>query len=90
MDTDHYILETKVRVKLSTPQSPFDKKTRRFSKPTEPQWQAYNDAVSRIYNASLLSQDVEKLKRFNTAVSMAADECLSKDIPPICPEVLGA
>ena len=82
MDTDHYILEMKVRVKLSTPQSLIDKKARRFSKPTDIQWQAYTHAVSRIYTTSLLSQDVAPWKQFNRAVSMAADECLSKDIPP--------
>ena len=72
----------KVRVKLSTPQSLIEKKARRFSKPTDIQWQAYNHAVSRIYTTSLLSQDVAPWKQFNRAVSMAADECLSKDIPP--------
>ena len=94
MDTDHYILEMKVRVKLSAPQPLIDKKTRRFSKPMEAQWQPYNQAVSRTYITSLLGQDVEKWKQFNAAVTMAAGECLSQAVHPgnevICPEVFGA
>ena len=81
LDTDHYMLELKIRMKMAARRPATMDKAPRFAKPSNDQWLDYNQSVSRLYQMLLQQHDGEHWKLFNSAVETAAAKCLSREIP---------
>ena len=81
LDTDHYMLELKIRMKMAARRHATMDKAPRFAKPSNDQWLDYNQSVSRLYQTLLQQHDGEHWKLFNSAVETAAAKCLSREIP---------
>ena len=75
LNTDHYIVEMKIRITLAATSQP-GLSTPKFLQPNLTQWQRYNESVSSLY--ALTSHAAEPWKRFNDVMSSAANQCLSK------------
>lgn len=81
LDTDHYMLELKIRMKMAARRPATMDKAPRFAKPSNDQWLDYNQSVSRLYQTLLQQHDGEHWKLFNSAVETAAAKCLTREIP---------
>ena len=78
LNTDHYMVEIKIRVKLAATPRESRSSIPKNRKPTQEQWVEYNRHMAAIIQCD---QGTERWKAFNCALTTAALHCLSKETP---------